>query len=575
MNLLHYFLNKTDCSGYDDFLKNCRIRVPHDFNFGFDVVDVLGTEAPGQRALVWCNANGYSREMGFGELADLSRRAANWLKGLGIKKGDCVLLLLKRRCQYWYLVPALHKIGAVVIPLPAQLRAKDLEYRCKVSNARMLIAVDDHEVAEMVESALKNVSVPRVAHVAGVPLGAVDGDGNPAAESVTRAAARAGWIDADAGMAEADNSFARPTGSEATKATDLMMCYFTSGTTGMPKMVAHNFAYPLGHVMAAHYFQGSVDGGLQLLISDTAWCATSYCAIYGQWIAGCAVMVYDFDVFHPKEIVDVVKRYRVTSVGAIPTFYRRIVKECLHADDWAHVTHVSTGAGPSSPELYHRFKQATGLELRELFGQTETSILFAAWPWLAARPGSIGKPSAGYDVDVIDEAGRSCGPGEEGELVVRRKGLMPVGLFQEYINDPASTAASCRDGLYHTGDIIRRDADGYYWFIGRKDDLIKSSGYRISPVEVENVVLGHPAVFEVAVTGVPDVERGSVPKATIVLHREYADTDDLRKDIQAYVKNETAPYKYPRIIEFVETLPKTISGKIRHGAIREQNKETG
>jgi acyl-coenzyme A synthetase/AMP-(fatty) acid ligase/quercetin dioxygenase-like cupin family protein len=377
------------------------------------------------------------------------------------------------------------------------------------------------------------------------------------------------WHDADACIAAASPQPPR----RATKASDVMLCYFTSGTAGMPKMVTHNFAYPLGHILTARYWQGCEDGGLHFTIAETGWAKASWGKIYGQWISGSAVMVYDFEKFHAAEIAEVVRRFRVTTFCAPPTMYRYMIKERLVADDWASVRRACTAGEPLNPEVFLRFKDITGLEIREGFGQTESVVLVASWPWLAPQPGSMGKPSPGHEIDVVDDDGHPCESGEEGELVIRTDKSIPPGLFLEYAGDPERTASAWHNGMYHTGDVVWRDADGFHWFKGRKDDVIKSSGYRISPFEVENAIMEHPAVLEVAVTGAPDAERGVIVKATVVLAAGFVASDTLRHEIQDHVKRVTAPYKYPRVLEFVEMLPKTVSGKVRRVEIRSQDSE--
>ena len=567
MKLLSRFLTKTDFASYEDFSENFRINVPDDFNFGFDVVDALGRESPTQKALVWHNPGGATRELTFAEMSELSNRAANWFASLGIAKGDCVMLILKRRLQYWHILCGLHKLGAIVIPATAQLTAKDVAYRCEAAKVRMLVTVDEPAVREAVEHAMEKVKVPLLAFVGDEWEGRRDH--GTTGQWMTE------WLNADAGIAAASPRFARPAAADgaATKASDVMLMYFTSGTAGMPKMVAHNFAYPLGHILTARYWQGCEDGGLHFTIAETGWAKASWGKVYGQWISGSAVMVYDFDRFHAPELAEVVRRFGVTTFCAPPTMYRYMIKERLDAGEWQSVRRACTAGEALNPEVFNRFKEITGLEIREGFGQSESVVLVATWPWLTPHPGSMGKPSPGHDIDLIDDDGRPCESGEEGELVVRTANGVPPGLFIEYAGDAERNAAAWRGGAYHTGDVVWRDADGYHWFKGRKDDVIKSSGYRISPFEVENAIMEHPAVLEVAVTGAPDADRGVVIKATIVLTSGFEASEALKKQIQEHVKRVTAPYKYPRVIEFVGALPKTSSGKVRRVEIRGKDSE--
>jgi acetyl-CoA synthetase len=347
-----------------------------------------------------------------------------------------------------------------------------------------------------------------------------------------------------------------------------MLLYFTSGTTGMPKMVLHNHLYPLGHILTARYWQDCRPGGLHLTVAETGWAKASWGKLYGQWIAGSAVMVYDFDRFVPKQLLDVMVREGVTTFCAPPTMYRYFIREPLHTYDWSRLRHAVVAGEPLNPEVFAQFKAATGLELREGYGQTEMTVAVGTFPWLAPRPGSMGKPAPGYAIDIVDETGRSCEVGSEGEIVVRTAQHVPLGMFDGYLGEPERTAGVWHDGVYHTGDVAWRDADGYLWFVGRTDDVIKSSGYRIGPFEVESALQEHPAVLECAVTGVPDPERGAVVKASIVLAKGHAASEALQRELQEHVKRTTAPYKYPRIIEFVAELPKTVSGKIRRVEIR-------
>jgi acetyl-CoA synthetase len=545
--LLNALLSRTEFASYEEFVAHYRVNVPAGFNFGFDVVDALAAGDPGRRALVWCNDAGEARVFTMDDMARGSARAAGYFRSLGIVKGDRVMLILKRRYEYWQAVIGLHKLGAVAIPATHQLMKKDLVYRIRAAGVKMIVAVNDPGVRAAVDAAVAEAPVPLLARLGG-------GDG--------------AWHDFTGGVAAAPDTFARPTGPAAAGERDPMLLYFTSGTTGMPKMVLHNHLYPLGHILTARYWQDCRPGGLHLTVAETGWAKASWGKLYGQWIAGSAVMVYDFDRFVPKQLLDVMVREGVTTFCAPPTMYRYFIREPLHTYDWSRLRHAVVAGEPLNPEVFAQFKAATGLELREGYGQTEMTVAVGTFPWLAPRPGSMGKPAPGYAIDIVDETGRSCEVGSEGEIVVRTAQHVPLGMFDGYLGEPERTAGVWHDGVYHTGDVAWRDADGYLWFVGRTDDVIKSSGYRIGPFEVESALQEHPAVLECAVTGVPDPERGAVVKASIVLAKGHAASEALQRELQEHVKRTTAPYKYPRIIEFVAELPKTVSGKIRRVEIR-------
>jgi acetyl-CoA synthetase len=480
-----------------------------------------------------------------------SNKTANFFKKLGIKKGDMVMLILKRRYEFWFACVALHKLGAVCIPATHLLKTKDIVYRNNAADIKMIVAVNDSALLACVDESVK--ASPSL--TARVIVGG----------------AREGWVDFENGMNSAPDILSRPTGSEATHNDDTMLLYFTSGTTGMPKMVRHNFTYPLGHIITAKYWLNVQDGGLHLTVADTGWAKAAWGKIYGQWISGCAVFVYDYDRFNPKEMLRIIEKYGLTSFCAPPTIYRYFIKEDLTQYNFSKLKYCCTAGEPLNPEVFSQFHKMTGLKLMEGFGQTECVVAVATYPWLEPRPGSMGKPSPGYDIDIIDDNGRSCEAGEEGQIVIKTHNGAPLGLFGGYYRDDKLTARVWHDGIYYTGDMAYRDEDGYYWFVGRADDCFKSSGYRIGPFEVESALLEHPAVLECAITAVPDPDRGQVVKATIVLTKNYHPSDALVVELQDHVKRVTAPYKYPRIIEFVKELPKTISGKIRRIEIREND----
>jgi acetyl-CoA synthetase len=547
--MLERFLPRTSFSSYDDFTNNFRLTVPERFNFAWDVVDDIAGREPGRTALVWCNEQGEEAVFSFAQLAELSCQAANFFLSLGIRRGDPVMLILKRRHEYWSCLLALHRIGAVAIPATHLLTKKDIVYRNGAAGVKAIVCVNEEKVLENIDAALPES--PTLQH------------------RIALGVKRQGWHDLRDGMAKAGKRLERM----PTENGDTSLLYFTSGTTGMPKMVQHDFAYPLGHILTAKYWQCVQDGGLHLTIADTGWAKAAWGKIYGQWLCGSAVFVYDYDRFVPAALLDVVAKHKVTTFCAPPTMYRFFIKEDLSKFDFSALKHCSVAGEPLNPEVYSRFLELTGMKLREGYGQTEMTVALATYPWLEPKPGSMGKPSPGYDIDLVDENGKSCEVGEKGEIVLRTAKRQPPGMFHGYYRDPDLTARSWHDGIYHTGDVAWRDEDGYFWFVGRTDDVIKSSGYRIGPFEVESALIEHAAVLECAVTGVPDPDRGAVVKATVVLARGYQPSKELAVELQEHVKKITAPYKYPRIVEFVTELPKTISGKIRRVQIREKDGE--
>lgn len=553
MNMLDKFLLRTEFDSYEDFFENFRINIPENFNFAYDVVDEMAEKAPDKTAMVWCNENGEEAFFTFSQMKYYSDKAANFFKNLGIKKGDPVMLILKRRYEFWFCLLALHKLGAIGIPATHLLTAKDLVYRNNSADIKMIICVAEDEVIKHVEDSLDDSpTVKCKALVGGI---------------------RDGWYDFCKELEETSDHFVRPVGNEATTNSDISLLYFTSGTTGMPKMVQHNFVYPLGHILTAKYWQNVIDGGLHLTVADTGWAKAMWGKLYGQWISGSAVFVYDYDKFVPKELLDVIIKHKVTTFCAPPTIYRFFIKEDLSKFDTSCLKHCSIAGEPLNPEVYNQFLKATGLKLSEGYGQTELTVTLATFPWMEPKPGSMGKPAPGYDIDIVDENGNSCEVGEEGQIIIRTAKMKPVGMFDGYYREKELTQKAWNNDIYYTGDMAWKDEDGYLWFVGRADDVIKSSGYKIGPFEVESALLEHPAVLECAITAVPDPIRGQIVKATVVLAKSYTPSDDLIITLQDHVKAVTAPYKYPRIIEFVDELPKTISGKIRRVEIRDHDKD--
>ena len=551
MTLYQRFLRKPEFGSYEDFLHNFRINVPENFNFAYDVLDVIAEEEPDKRALQWAHMDGRERAFTFAEIARLSKQAANLFVRLGVQKGDKVMLVLRRHYTFWIAIMALCRIGAVAVPATHLLTKKDIVYRANCAGIKMVVTSAEGCFAASCEEAMPEC--PTVEK-----LLIVDGE-------------REGWLDFEALLAEESDEFPRP--AEPLKHDDIMLLYFTSGTSGMPKMVGHNFDYPLGHIQTAVFWHQCVDGGLHLTVSETGWMKSVWGKLYGQWLAGSAIMVYDFEKFVPKDMLAVLEKYKVTTFCAPPTIYRFMILEDVSKYDLSSIQHCTTAGEPLNPEVFEKWKELTGHELREIFGQTELCVTVGTFPWMKVCPGSMGKPSPQFDVDVVDEDGKSCPAGQVGEIVVRTQYETPVGMFLGYYRDEEGTKAVWHDGMYHTRDLAWRDEWGYYWYVGRADDVIKSSGYRIGPFEVESALMEHDAVVETAITGVPDPVRGQIVKATIVLKKGYEPSEELKKELQNHVKKLTAPYKYPRVIEFVDELPKTISGKIRRVELRERDSQ--
>ena len=549
--VLDKYLKQIDFKSYEEFKSGFEIAIPESFNFAYDVVDEIALASPDKTAMVWCDDKGNEAVFTFGQMKYFSDKAANFFRSKGIRKGDPVMLILKRHFTFWFCTLALNKIGAVTIPATHLLTAKDIVYRNNAADIKMIVCVPDPIVMQHIEDS--EDKSPSLKH------------------KVLIGEDREGWINFSKGMDGSPELFLRPGPDEAVKNDDAMLLYFTSGTTGMPKMVTHDFTYPLGHIVTALYWQNVRDNGLHFTIADTGWAKSAWGKIYGQWISGSAVMTYDYDKFVPGDILGVIEKYKVTTFCAPPTIYRFLIKEDLKAFDLSNLKNCVVAGEPLNPEVYKFFYEKTGLKLMEGYGQTECTVALATYPWMTPKPGSMGKPSPGYDIDIVDETGNSCEIGNEGEIVIYTGKRKPVGMFRGYYRDDELTTRVWSDGVYRTGDMAWRDEDGYYWFVGRADDIIKSSGYRIGPFEVESALIEHPAVLECAVTAVPDPDRGQVVKATIVLSKNYKPGDDLAKELQEHVKKVTAPYKYPRIVEFVTELPKTISGKIRRVQIREKD----
>ncbi|MBQ9766502.1 MAG: AMP-binding protein [Lachnospiraceae bacterium] len=530
----------------DGILTDFTINAPENFNYAYDVVDVIAAEAPEKRALEWCDVSGNKRSFTFSEISKLSIQAAGYLLSQGIGKGDRVLVTMKRHYEYWYLVPALLRIGAIIIPATHMLKEKDIIYRVQCADAVAVITAEDEELTKSILAAKPSCPTLRA-------LFTVRED-------------REGFLRLDEGMANMPETMERI----PTLAKDPFLMYFTSGTTSYPKAVVHDGYYPLAHIPTAKYWHNCQDDGLHLTVADTGWAKASWGKIFGQWMCGSAIMVYEYEHFNAADMLDIIAQYGVTTFCAPPTIYRLMVKNGISADAFSKVQYATTAGEALNPDITERFEEITGLLVREGFGQTETTLVLGNLVNAPAKIGSIGKANPLYDVRLIDEDGIEVGADCRGEIVIVPKPDQH-GLCMGYLNAEETNQRVWKNGIFHTGDIATKDADGFFWYIGRSDDIIKSSGYRIGPSEIEDVLIKHPAVAECAVTGVPDEERGFVVKATIVLMPGYEPSEDLKKTLQVYVKEQTAPYKYPRIIAFVPELPKTFSGKIQRAKLREQD----
>ena len=510
------------------------------FNFAFDVVDTLGRSKPEKLAMLHIAEDGTERRFTFQDMKKESARAANYFKSLGIKRGDRVMLVLKRHYQYWFAVLALHKLGAVAIPATNQLLEKDFTYRFEAGKVKAILCTADGDVADAVDAAA--AKSPMLEH------------------KILVGGKREGWRDFDEEYPIFSSHFARA--EDAPCGSDPMLMFFTSGTSGYPKLAAHNYKYPLGHFITAKYWHDVNPDGLHLTISDTGWAKSSWGKIYGQWLCEAAIFVYDFDRFDAEKILPMFAKYHITTFCAPPTMYRMLAKQDLSRFDLSTIEHASTAGEALNPEVYRQFQKATGLDIMEGFGQSESTLIIGNLRGQDHKLGSMGKPVPLYNVQLLDAEGNKVAPGESGEICIDISQGLPCGLAYAYEGNEEVTAETWRDGYYHTGDLAWKDEDGFYWYVGRADDVIKSSGYRIGPFEIENVIMELPYVLECGVSAAPDEVRGQVVKASIVLVKDFKGTDQLRKEIQEYVKSRTAPYKYPRIVEFRESLPKTTSGKI-------------
>jgi len=541
--MVERFLKQTQFTSFEDYNEHLEFIIPEHFNFAYDVMDAWAEEAPDKLALLWTNDEGVERRTTFGELKQQTDQAAAYLQSLGIRKGDPVMLILKRRYEWWVAMLALHKLAAVVIPATHMLTRHDIIYRNTRASVKAIICVDDPYVVGQIQEAL------------------------PESPTVEQVITMERWH----AEISAFSTFQRP--AEKNNNEDTMIMYFTSGTSGEPKMVAHDFLYAMGHLTTGVFWHNLSEDSLHLTVADTGWGKAVWGKFYGQWFAGATVFVFDHEKFDANILLRQMEKYHVTSFCAPPTIYRFMIREDLSKYDLSALRYCTTAGEALNPAVFDKFYEKTGIKMMEGFGQTETTMTLGTMPWMDPKPGSMGKPNGQYEIDLLKPDGTPCEDGEKGEIVVRVGEKKPVGLFKEYYRDEELTRQAWHDGYYFTGDMAWRDEDGYYWFEGRIDDVIKSSGYRIGPFEVESALMTHPAVVECAITGVPDDIRGMVVKATVVLGKEWKDKagDALIKELQQHVKRETAPYKYPRIIEFVDELPKTISGKIRRVEIRRKD----
>ncbi len=515
------------------------------FNFGFDLVDAIASKDPDKTAMLHVSKEGKERRFTFKDIKKASNQCANYFKSLGIKKGDRVMLVLKRHYQFWFSIIALNKLGAIAIPATNQLQEHDFDYRFKSAGVNTIICTADGDTANQVDIAAKN---------------------NPQlVNKLIVNGSKEGWRSFDEEYTLYSTHFDRT--EDTACGDDLMLMYFTSGTSGYPKIAAHNYKYPLGHFHTAKYWHNVDPNGLHFTISDTGWAKATWGKIYGQWLCEAPIFVYDFDRFDAAEILPMFQKHNITTFCAPPTMLRMLIKQDIANYDFSSVKHMTTAGEALNPEVYRQFEKITGLQILEGFGQTESTMIIGNMTGAPHKIGSMGKPAPIYDVHIVDPEGNDVPVGETGEIVISIKDGLPCGLATCYYGDEAKTKETWKDGYYHTGDTAWADEDGFYWYVGRVDDVIKSSGYRIGPFEIESVIMELPYVLECGVSAAPDPVRGQVVKASIVLVNGTEGTEELKKEIQKYVKEKTAPYKYPRIVEFRKDLPKTTSGKIQRNKL--------
>ena len=541
---LRYAREKYSAAGV---LTDYSLEYPDTFNFGYDIVDDIAANEPDRVAMVWCNPAGEEHVFTFADIKRMSDKTANFLREQGVKKGDMVMVVLKRHYEFWFTTVALHKLGAVLIPATFMLKAHDVEYRVQAAGVSCVIACEDSDVPAAVDETEAVCPTLTKKILVGAP--------------------REGWVDFTSGVEAASEDLEKV----ETHVLEPMIMYFSSGTSGYPKMVLHDHTYALAHLFTAKHWHNVDPEGMHFTIADTGWGKAVWGKLYGQWMMETAVFVYDFDKFDADEILSRLEKYKVTTFCVPPTMYRMLLQTDVKKYDLSSLKYCTTAGEAMPPEVFRSWKEITGITIMEAFGQTETTVAICNLPGTTPKLGAMGKPSPQYRVTLMDADGDPCPTGTTGEIVISMKHGRPDGLFNCYYLDGEKTANAMRNGWYHTGDTAWVDEDGYFWYVGRNDDIIKSSGYRIGPFEIESVLLEHAAVKECAVTGVPDALRGQLVKATIVLNEGFEGTDELTKELQTYVKKRTAPYKYPRVVAYVKELPLTVNGKIRRVAIREQD----
>ncbi len=562
-------------------LVDFNLDIPDDYNFAYDCVDDIAISEPTRPAMIWCNPEGEEHSFTFADIKKWSDKTANALKDAGIKKGDMVMVILRRHYQFWFTAVALHKLGAVMVPATFMLKEHDLEYRLNAADVKCIICTSLGDIPQVVENTIPSCpSVEKIFLCNGGGGGLGDSEGNLGSNLsgdkgiCALSIEREGWIDYNEAIRNASEDFERV----ETSAHEPFLMYFSSGTSGDPKMVLHDSAYSLAHIVTAKHWHNVIsDGGVHFTIADTGWGKAVWGKFYGQWLMEACVLTYDFDRFDAKHILQLIEKYKVTTMCCPTTMYRMMMLEDVDSFDLSSLVYSTTAGEALNPDLFEAWKEHTGLTLFEGFGQTETPLTVANLTNMQPRPGSMGKPMPLYTVSLLNEDGSECKPGITGEICVKMEDKAgwgaPPGILMEYYRDEVRTARAIHDGWYHTGDTAWKDEDGFLWYVGRNDDVIKSSGYRIGPFEIESVLMEHAAVAECAVTGVPDKLRGASVKATIVLASGFESSDELAHDLQTYCKKKTAPYKFPRIISFVDALPKTVNGKIRRAAIRETDLE--
>ncbi|MCI5867565.1 MAG: AMP-binding protein [Methanosphaera sp.] len=552
-SLVNKYANRLEFESYEDFYENFEINVPENFNFAYDIVDEYAKIDPEKVALKWCDPN-EEKTFTFADLKRMSDKAANFFTSIGVKRGDRVLLTLKSQYDFWYCIVALHKIKAIAIPATHMLKPEDIEYRIGHAGINTVVTIRGEGVPERYAQVEKDM---------GIEINKVYAGDEP----------MEGWYDLRSEVEKASEDFQRPD-YENDSAEDISVLFFSSGSTGQPKMIEHSFGYPLAHIVTSYFWHQVVEDGLHYTIADTGWGKALWGEIYGSWICGSGIYIYDYERFHAFDVLSRALDHKITTLCCPPTMYRLFIKDGdLESLDYSSLQHVTTAGEPLNDEVYYKFKELTNLEIKEAYGQTETVATIANFPGIDVKLGSMGKPAPLFDIKLIDLDGNEVDVGQEGEIVIDISNGYPLGLFKGYYNNPEKTQEAINEGIYHTGDSAWIDEEGYYWYKGRVDDVIKSSGYKIGPFEVESALLSHDAVLDCAVTGIPDDIRGQIVKASIVLNKGYEPSDELTRDIQNHVKSVTAPYKYPRAVAYVDSLPKTISGKIMRKKIRLEDEE--